>query len=61
MNGWFIRAVDIPIDGAHVVPRLVFAHFIEVHPLPFEDAMIRARERFVHDAIRAQLNLADFF
>jgi hypothetical protein len=23
--------------------------------------MIRARERFVHDAIRAQLDLSDFF
>ena len=28
---------DVPIDGAHVVARLIFAHLVEIHSLPLED------------------------
>ena len=51
---------DVPVNGAHVVAGLVFAHLVEVHPLPFEDAVVLARERFGHDAVRANLDLPDF-
>ena len=52
---------DVPVNRAHVVAGLVFAHLVEVHALAFEDGMVLARERFGHDAVRAQLDLPDFF
>src|SRR6185369_16711938 len=50
----------IPIDGAHLIPGLILAHLLKVHPLAFEDAMILASEAFADQAIGAQLDLADF-
>ena len=52
---------DVPVNGAHVVAGLVFAHLVEIHPLPFEDAVVLACERFGHEPVRAQLDLPDFF
>ena len=52
---------DIPVDGAHVVAGLVFAHLVEVHALAFEHAVVLARERLGHEAVGANLDLADFF
>ena len=52
---------DVPVNRAHVVAGLVFAHLVEVHALALEDGMVLARERFGHDAVRAQLDLPDFF
>ncbi len=52
---------DVPVNRAHVVTGLVFAHLIEVHALAFEDGMVLACERFGHDTVRANFNLADFF
>jgi len=52
---------DVPVDRAHVVAGLVFAHLVEVHALALEDGMVLARERFGDDAVGAQLDLPDFF
>src|SRR4051812_20714438 len=52
---------DIPIDRPHFVAWLILAHLLEVHSLPFEDAVVLARHRFVHEPQRSQLNLPDFF
>ena len=52
---------DVPVNRAHVVAGLVFAYLVEVHTLALEDGMVLARERFGHDAVRAQLDLPDFF
>ncbi len=60
MNGVVHARGDVPVNRAHVVAGLVFAHLVEVHALALEDGMVLARERFVHDAVRAQLDLPDF-
>ena len=40
---------DVPVNRAHVVAGLVFAHLVEVHALALEDGMVLARERFGHE------------
>ena len=52
---------DVPIDRAHLIPRLIFTHLVEVHPLPFENAVVLPSQRFANEPIRADLDLADFF
>src|SRR5690348_16685478 len=51
---------NVPIDSADVIAGCVFAHLVEIHALALEDGVICPRERFGHDAVRAQLKLADF-
>ncbi len=48
----------VPINGADIVARLVFAHLLEVHALPLEDAMILPAERLGDQPRGAQLDLA---
>src|SRR5438094_7824212 len=51
----------VPIDGADFIARLIFAHFIKVHALALENAVVLASQRLVHQAKRADFNLTDFF
>ncbi len=51
----------VPINGAHLVTRLILADLVEIHPLPLEHAMVLPSERFTHEPIRANLDLPDFF
>src|ERR1043165_1010546 len=50
----------VPINRAHLIPRLIFADLLKIHALAFEDAMVLAGESFAHQAIGANLDLADF-
>ena len=50
---------DVPVDGAHLVARLVFAHLGELHSLPLEHRVVLAGEAGVHQAARAQLDALD--
>ena len=52
---------DIPVNRTDVIARLVFAHFVEVHALALEDAVIRAGEGLGDHAVGAQFDLPDFF
>jgi hypothetical protein len=49
----------VPIDGPDFVPGLIFPNLFEVHPLPFEDAMVLAGERFAYEPVGANLDLPD--
>src|SRR5579883_990964 len=52
---------NVPVNRAHFVSRLVFADFLEIHPLALKNAVVLAGERFRHQPIRADLDLPDFF
>src|ERR1051326_3650125 len=52
---------NVPVDRANFIAGLILAHLVEVHPLPFENAMVLAGESFAHETIRANLDLPDFF
>ena len=52
---------NIPIDGAHFITGLILTHFFEIHPLPFENAMVLAGESFANEPVGANFDLADFF
>ena len=41
---------DVPVNRAHLVAGLVFAHLVEVHPLALEDAVVLAGERLASRA-----------
>ena len=51
---------DVPINGADFIPGLILAHLVKIHPLTFEYAVVLARERFAHEPVGADLDLADF-
>ena len=40
---------DVPVDGADIVPRLVFPHLVELHPAPLEYALVFSGQDVVHD------------
>src|ERR1700760_2947757 len=52
---------DIPINGTHLVARLIFAHLLEIHSLPLENAVKLPSQRLAHETRGAQFNLAYFF
>ena len=55
----FMRARDVPVDGADVVARLVLAHLAERQPLALEDRVVAARELLVGEPRRVDLDLAE--
>ena len=50
----------VPIDGADFVARLIFAHFIEVHPAAFENAVVITGENGLDQTLGFDLERADF-
>src|SRR5205085_931605 len=50
----------VPIDGTNLITRLIFAHFIEVHPATLEDAVVIAREDCLHETLGLDFERADF-
>ena len=52
---------DVPVNGAHVVAGGIFAHFGKFYPLAFKRAQILSGERFRHQFVRLDFNLAYFF
>ena len=52
---------NVPINRAHLIARLIFAHLFKIHPLAFEDAMVLPRQRLIHQTQRAQFDLTNFF
>ncbi len=50
----------VPIDRADLVARLIFAHFLEVHPASFEDAVVIAGEDGLDETLGLDLERADF-
>ena len=61
MNGWLIRAGHVPVDRPNVVPGLVLAYLVEVHPLALEDAVVLAGEAFADETVGPNLDLANLF
>ena len=51
----------VPVDRANFVARLVFAHVFEIHPAPFEDAVVIASEGRLHETLGLDLERPDFF
>ena len=51
---------NIPVDRPHLISGLVFAHLIKIHALAFEHAVIGAGDCLADEAVRANLDLADF-
>src|ERR1035437_2011540 len=49
----------VPVDRAHFVAGLVFAHLGELHALPLEHGVVLADEARVHQAARTQLDALD--
>ena len=59
---WRVHARgDVPIDRPDFVTRRVFAHLLEIHPPPLEDAMIRPGKHRVDQTPGAQFNAPDLF
>ena len=52
---------DVPVNRAHVVTRLILAHFLEVHSAPLECRAILTRESRLHEPAGLELNVTDFF
>ncbi len=54
-----LRLVIANAENAAGGSGLIFAHFVEVHPLALEDAMILACQRLAHQPGGPNLNLPD--
>ena len=52
---------DVPVDRADIVPRLVLADFVKLHPAAAKDALVLAREQIVHGSVGHDLDAADAF
>ncbi len=50
----------VPIDRANLVARLVFADVLKIHPAPFEDAVVIAREGRLDETLGLDLEGPDF-
>ena len=52
---------DIPVDGAHFIPRLVLPDLFELHSLALEHAPVFPGEDVVHCLAGVDLKIADLF
>jgi hypothetical protein len=50
---------DVPVDGANLVPRLIFADLFKGDAGPLEDAAVSPTERIFHGTASTQLQAAN--
>ncbi len=50
----------VPVYRAHLVTRLVFAHLVELHALPLENALILAGQNIIHGFAGVNLEVSNF-
>ena len=58
---WLVQSRgDVPIDIAHLIARLIFAHLIEIHPLPTKYTAVLADHYIAHEPLGADFDATKF-